>query len=241
MAVRKAYGFLAGFFILNLLTWMASRPVQAVWTNVPPPPAKSSAILGAYGDKEVAYRSIGYMLQNLGDHGGNVRNIDEYNYTNLKKWLFLTDELNQKSNFVPRLAGLYFGITKKPEHAAHLVEYLSYIGARPYDGKWRWLLLASTYSKNKMKDIDQAIQYAKILQNMDYQGSKPPVANRLTPMLYFSKGDKPASFIHFMEVLHKTYETLPAREQEFVLDFFCREFQGFYGEYPACPNSSYNL
>lgn len=234
MTVRRAYVLLACLLSVNLIIWMAARPVQAIWLNVPPPPDKTGAIIGAYGDKEIAYRSIGYIIQNLGDHGGAVRNIDEYNYPNLKEWLFLTDELNQKSDYVPRLAGLYFGITRNPVHSSHLVDYLSEIGQRPYDSKWRWLLLAITYSKNKVNDTDRAIHLARILEQTDYPRTKPSYTKRLLPMLYFSKGDKDKAYLEFLNVFHKRYHTLSYNDQEFVIEFFCREFTQYNSQHPVC-------
>ncbi|MCB9991585.1 MAG: hypothetical protein H6867_09505 [Rhodospirillales bacterium] len=86
-----------------------SRPLQARWVNVPPVPSEAAAIAMALGDRALAYRMYGIMIQNLGDTGGRVTPLKDYDYPRLGQWFMLEDKMDERSDFIPYLAAYYFG------------------------------------------------------------------------------------------------------------------------------------
>ena len=62
------YAALIMFLTMNIAVWIFARDMQARWTNVPPVPSKKTASFSTLGDNQLAYRTAGLILQNLGGH-----------------------------------------------------------------------------------------------------------------------------------------------------------------------------
>lgn len=212
---------------------MAVRYELAIWINVPPPPDKETIAISTLGDTEMAYRSIAFMLQNMGDHGGETRNIDTYNYEQLKEWFFLADSLDQRSNYVPFLAAHYYGISKNPENIKRLVEFLGTVGQRPYAEKWRWLSWSVTAANQKLNDLNTAVFLAKSLENLETEG-KPAWADRLIPVLYLAKGMKHEAQIKSQEIFQNKFVSFPYKEQYFMITLLCSRLSEYNEQNPRC-------
>lgn len=227
------YIVLAGLFTLNLLCWMAYRTELPRWLNVPPAPDQNAVTVGALGDPQFAYRALGYMLQNLGDHGGRTQHIDSYNFPDLKNWFFLADHLDQKSDFIPSMAAYYYGATNKTENTAHLVEYLAHAGARPYTQKWRWLAWSATKARRNLKRPDLALQYANILRDTAYPDA-PVWARRLGPVYLRSLGQEAKAYTQMMDIYYARFLQTNIKEQIFIHNFLCADGTLFRQHNWAC-------
>lgn len=82
----KIFLFLA--LVANIGLWFSARGVQAKWMNVPPAPEQRFASAYGLGDPQLSYRSVGIMIQNMGDAGGRTTSLSDYNYEELVKWFF---------------------------------------------------------------------------------------------------------------------------------------------------------
>ena len=221
--MNRAYIAFFLFFLLNFLAWAAVKPVMAIWINVPPPPDYNSALSGYLGDRELAYRAYGYMLQNIGDHGGETRHIDSFDYENLSAWFYLTDSLNQKSNYIPNLAAHYFGAAKERKHVKILTDYLSFAGARPAEDKWRWLVWSISRIRHITPDNvfpTRAIELAEILAETKYPDD-PDWANRLSPVIYYDYGKNLKAYHALKHIMNTRWEEFSFDEQLFMVELLC--------------------
>lgn len=231
--MRKAYTLLILFFLLNVPAWLVAKNSLAGWINVPPPPSAHALGMGTLGDPEMAYRVNGYLLQNLGDHGGKTRNLSEYDYKKLTEWLYVLDELNQKSQYLPTLAAYYYGAVKSSEDISLLTQYLVRAGSRDYAGKWRWLHTALVYQKNRVGDVDRALELAYRLEETDYP-DKPGWASRLVPMLYLDKEDRRQAYLEALRILVDRRISLPFSERKTLVDLVCIQLKEFSAQDPIC-------
>lgn len=134
--------FLALALALNVGFWYGAHETFAHWGGVPPVPTKNGARIMTLGDEQFSHRFGAITLQNLGNSGGRVTAVKDYDYKKLGEWFWLLHDLDPASNHVPMLAAYYFGATQKPEDLAVVVNYLGAIGQNPVANKWRWLAQA---------------------------------------------------------------------------------------------------
>ena len=239
MSMSRGYSVLVLLFFINFFIWSYARPVQAIWVNVPPAPSYSSTVMSTLGDREMAYRAMGLMLQNLGDHGGKTRSLRDYNYSQLQGWLYLGDSLNQKSNYIPALSAYYYGGIKEPDKIKYLADFLSVVGQRPYDTKWRWLVWSMTQYQNKIGDRQKALTLSEKLQEISYP-DKPDWTYRLKAMVYFNTGEKLKAYIKLRDTLRRYHDRIDASEEISILDFICYELYDFSKESLICTRFSGN-
>jgi hypothetical protein len=117
---------------LNLLFWAGSRGLYDKWAGVPPVPSKDGAMALALGDSEFSYRSGALALQNLGDGGGHVTSLRDYDYVKLGQWFRLLNSLDPASEHLPMIAAFYFGaVTERPESTRVVVDFLAAVGRNP--------------------------------------------------------------------------------------------------------------
>jgi len=188
--IKMALTFILG---LNFLFWCGSRDIYERWSGVPPVPSRIGAVMMTLGDPEFSYRSLALGLQNLGDIGVDTTPLKDYNYQELGKWFFLLDSLDPVSDHVPYIAAYYFGATKVPEDMAFVVKYLSVVGQRPVDEKWRWLGYAVYAAQHRMYDLDLALKLAYALAKMPNSATMPQWARDMPAFVLKNKGDKEAA------------------------------------------------
>lgn len=189
MAKVKAYLF--AFLVFNFVLWSAANRQQAQWEGVPPVPSKSGAMMMLLGDEQFSYRFGAITLQNLGDGGGRVTPIKDYDFSKLGKWFWLLHGLDPASEHVPFAAAFYFGGTSDPAQVAVVVDYLGKIGANPAGEKWRWLAHAAYLARHRMKDMQLALDLAYQLSRMrPLQGELPLWAKQLPAFILKEQGEK---------------------------------------------------
>ena len=151
---------------LNIALWASSRFMYAAWAGVPPVPSPRGAMAMTLGDSEFAFRSGALTLQGLGDGGGRVTPLKDYDFDRLGHWFWLLNALNPASEHVPLIAAYYFGVVHDPEQVSVLVDYLTAVGQNPAGEKWRWLVQAAFLARHRMKDMDRALDIAYTLSRM---------------------------------------------------------------------------
>ena len=112
-AVIKLHILLFVALSLNIFIWTELRDIKVQWKNVPPVPNLATALWSSLGDKQLAYRGFGIMVQNMGDTGGTITNIADYDKERLSDWFMLMYQLDPDSSHIPRLAGYVFAAQRK--------------------------------------------------------------------------------------------------------------------------------
>ncbi len=215
---------IALFFVLsvNFLFWFALRDVQTQWGNVPPAPKKCFASVYGLGDKEFAYRINSLMLQNLGDTGGRVTALKDYDYNKLTDWFFLQDKLDSVSDYIPFLASFYFSGSQDPEKFRPVLEYLKMVGTRPYGTKWKWLVQGIFFARHKLNDLDKALELANLLaktKNTDV----PAWVREMPAFVLNEKGNKREAYGLLVATLKANMDKMSKEEVNATRIFICRQ------------------
>ena len=180
---------------LCAVLWFGSHQVQAKWPGVPPVPSEKGAVVMTLGDTQLSYRMGALTLQNLGDDGGRVTPLKNYDYTKLSAWFGLLKKLDPVSNHVPLIAAYYFGATREPDQALIVAKYLGEIGQDPSGEKWRWLAHAVFLARYRANDLDFALALAYKLAAMQLdRGREMPIWARQMPVFVLTaRGEKDAA------------------------------------------------
>ena len=186
--------FLVIAFALNAAFWTGSSKIYARWAGVPPVPTKEGALIMGLGDAQFSFRYGAMTLQNLGDTGGQVTPLKDYDYAKLGEWFYLLHGLDPASDHVPMIAAYYFGAIGVPRDAAVIAGYLAHVGQNPFGSKWRWLLQAVLLARHKMGDRDQALEWAYQLSKMQPIGDTlPGWARQMPAFVLADRGDLQAA------------------------------------------------
>lgn len=212
-------------FIVILLAnfgfWAHARKIHLQWNNVPPAPEKEAAGFSGLGDKEIAYRMTGYMLQNLGNVGGNFEPLKNYDYDALGKWFFVGQSLDGRANYIPFLAAFYYGNIQDEavDKLDPVIEYLAAEGQQPYAQKWRWLAQAVYLARFRRQDLDKALDLANILANL--KTDTAPWARQMPAFVNMQMGNKQASYEIMIRMLATEQDKLDPAEVNAIKDYIC--------------------
>lgn len=210
------------FLTANLFFWFESHKVSASWGNVPPVPSQEKASFMALGDNQLAYRVYAMMLQNLGNVGGRIISLQDYNYARLQDWFFLEDYLDRRSDSVPLLAANYFGAVDDNDKLNHVLDYLAVIGARPEGEKWRWLGHAVFLAKHQQKDNQRALELAYKLS----KNSNPdlaPWAKQMPAFILQEEGQSELAYKIMLNILISNVDNMHPNEIYFMKDYICKQ------------------
>lgn len=202
------------------LVWLAYRPQQALWANVPPAPSVSGAAMATLGDRQMAYRMIGIMLQNLGDEGGRSSTLKDYNYNRLGRWFMVQDALDPRSDFTPLLAAFYYGATEDVADLDPVIGYLAHVGDNPYSNKWRWLAQAMYLARFKQGDLDKALALSYRLA-AKYRLGMPAWVVQMPSFILAQQGDREAAYNLAVQMLRDEGEHMHPNEVNFMIDYIC--------------------
>lgn len=210
--------------VINLSFWWHFRETQAQWLNVPPVPSQRVAVAFGLGDTQFAYRNIALTIQNLGDSGGTVRALDEYNYEELGKWLQLQYRLDDQSKVMPYLAAYYFGAVQTPQKLVPLIEYLEDVGSEGVNDKWRWLAQAIYLARYRLEDMDWALRMAGQLSALQTKIEGMPVwAKNMHVMVMSASGEKEAALEIMLQTLESERDNMEPQEILFIVDYICHQ------------------
>lgn len=215
---------LASTVLLVLAFWWASSDMTARWAGVPPVPTARSASLMTLGDAQLAYRSGALTLQALGDSGGRVVPLKDYDYHRLSEWFRVLNVLDPASDHVPMIAAYYFGASKVPSDIALIVDYLATIGDSPAGQKWRWLGHAAYLARHRMDNLDLALDLAYRLARIEPLDGQPlPIWARQMPVFVLgAKGDRAAAR-EMIEQMLATSENLHPNEVNFMKGYLAEQ------------------
>jgi hypothetical protein len=206
--------------LLNVAVWWHAQPLRATWGNVPPVPSQASAALMTLGDKQMAYRTYGLLIQNLGDAGGAARAFKDYDYNRLTKWFWLEDYLDPKANFIPALAAYYFSANQDHEAIDPIIDYLAEIGKRPDPQKWRWLAQGVYLARFVQHDYNKALVLANELAALDHPGL-PTWTKQMPAFVMMQEGDKEGAYQIMVNILGSQMKSLQQAEVNFMREYIC--------------------
>lgn len=204
----------------NVLIWLHARHIKSEWLNVPPVPSDNGIVAFNLGDDQMAYRSTGIMLQNIGDTGGNSTHLKDYDYQHLTDWFYLSDRLDPKADFIPMLAAFYFGAVEDPEKLRPLVGYLHKAGKNTEGEKWRWLAQAIYLTRYKIQDTDKAYEMALELASLNKE-NMPAWTKQMPAFIKNAEGDKQAAYDIMVETMRSGKGKISAVEMNFMQDYIC--------------------
>ena len=225
MHYQKSFLILVALFTLsialNVALWSSVRGVNVEWKDVPPTPSVSGALWSALGDRQFAFRSYGIMIQNMGDTGGKVTSLSDYDYEALGHWFGLSHQLDPNSGFMPLIAGYFFGaIRDHPEKLPPIIDYLELAAGDGEGQKWRWLGQAALLARHKMNDLDRALELANKLAAFE----NPEMANwaRQMPVVVLTaQGEKESAYAFMVNLLKTEADSLHPNEVNATLDYIC--------------------
>lgn len=187
--------------LLQICFWYTYRHTKARWLNVPPSPTYNAALGQGLGDPELAYRMMGIFLQNIGNSGGRYVPLKDYDLNALAGWLYLSDKLDGRSNFMPYLAAYYFGGTQNTKTLYPVVHYLASVGKSDPQTKWRWMASAVFMARYKIEDYDLALSLARDLAS-DYRPGMPGWVKQMPAFILNADGKKEMSRRLILQLIH---------------------------------------
>ncbi len=219
---RFVKGLLFLILFFNIALWFAVRGQQAKWLNVPPAPDPRFAASYGLGDTQLSYRSVGLMIQNMGDSGGRTVSLKDYDYEELVKWFFLVDALDPVSNYVPYLAAFYFGGVQEPEKFRPVLDYLVQVGSRSEGEKWRFLAHAVYLARFELQDQETALSLAHKLSRVN-NPNMPSWTRQMPAFIMNTQGKKDAAYALLLEMLKTDPEKLAPNEANFLRWYICEK------------------
>ena len=197
--------------------WWQTRELQAGWEGVPPAPSNQVAKALALGDGQFLYRAATFVLQNMGDEGGRVTQLKDYDYQRLGQWFFLLDRFDPQSEFLPVLVGYYFSQSQNPDDVRIVISFLAHIAIRDPERNWRWLAHAIYLARHRVKDMDLALSLAYRMAAIKSPGI-PIWARQMPAFVLAEVGEKEAAR-DLMEAIMDSQIDLDPAEIEFMRDF----------------------
>lgn len=216
------YVLFTAVLFINTAIWFHARHLHARWGNVPPVPSYSGAMAFGLGDGQSAYRTIGIMMQNLGNSGAYNEPFKAYDYNKVGQWLRLGDRLDPQSNFLPVLAAFYFSATSNPAQLPPIVDYLATVGRRD-DGtgiKWRWLAQAVYLARWKEHDLAKALGLANELATK-WRPGRPLWIKQMPAFVMTAAGDKKGAYGLMLEILNEEKGKVQQAELNNTIYFIC--------------------
>lgn len=194
-----------------------ARVLKPRWPGVAPAPSMATGLLYGFGDKQLAYYHLALTLQNMGDVGGHVTPIKDYNMKHVAEWLRLTYAFDTKSRYAPTLAGYYFGASQEPEKLGPIINYLRVAGNSTENELWRYLAQAVYIARFRMKDQALALDLAQQLARLE--GPDMPLWTKQMPGFVMSNiGEKKASRDLFLTLL-ATSKNISRQEVNFMCGY----------------------
>lgn len=216
---------LALALLVNVAFWFVQRDMRAQWGNVPPAPKEQFSASYGLGDKSFAYRMNSIMLQNLGDAGGRVTSLNDYDYDELTNWFFLQDKLDSVSEYIPRLASYLFGGVQDSRKFRPVLDYLRAVGERSEGTKWNWLVFAVFFARHELEDMDKALELANVLAKNESE-TAPAWIKQMPAYVLNAKGSKREAYSLLVETLKANMNNMSNEEINATRAFICERILG---------------
>ncbi len=183
-------------------TWFTfgARNLREGIVAMPPAPTMWSLKAISLGDDEFIFRYLARWLQYVGDGGGRIRPLRDYDYDRIVDWMETLDQLDDlHSDYVHELAARYFGQitpTADPggERLRKIVRYLRASSLRDPARFWKWLVWCADKARKPLHDAELTKTLARDLQSPEMRAPSVPAWVRLLPVqLYQAVGDPAAA------------------------------------------------
>ena len=222
-SLLKLYALLFIAVLLNIMIWFQVRPIKVEWKDVPPVPSITSALWSALGDKQLAYRGYGIMIQNMGDTGGAITNVADYDKEKLAEWFMLMHQLDPDASHIPRLAGFFFAAQRRnAKEIGPILDYLEVAAGHGEGQKWRFLAHAVFLARYRMEDMDRALGLAQKLAS--FKNPDMPVwARQMNVFILTAQGEKEAAYNMMINLLRSSAADLHPTEVNETIRYICTE------------------
>ena len=153
--------------IIQFLFWyFFTSKIKYDFTITPLPPSKTEINMFSFGDKTLLYRIYAFKLQNAGDSFGETTPLKNYDYEKLEKWFYALNDLDDKSEYVPSIAGFYFSSSQNAKDNKYIINYLLDFADKNPEKNWRWYTTSAYIAKYKLRDQQFAFLIAKKILNL---------------------------------------------------------------------------
>ena len=199
-SVRFLWIMIALFMVLQIGFARDHRHLRVAIEEMPPPPTDRALTAMALGDKEYLFRQLGRWLEMVGDGGGRVRPLRDYDYDRVVGWLEALDRLNgNRSDLTHTIAARYFGaitsaVDTNHERLRKIFGYLRMAGLGDPAHFWPWLVWDADRARKPLADPYLIKMIARDLQSPELKNPQVPAWVRVLPVrLYTDAGDRPAA------------------------------------------------
>lgn len=186
------------------------------WPGVAPAPSEPVGLLYGFGDRQLSYYVLTLTLQNMGDIGGRMTALKDYNMENVSDWLWLTYRFDKNARYAPTLASYYFGATQDPSKLRPVINYLRVVGNRADGEMWRFLAQAVYLARFRLKDDAYALELAYQLAAVP--GDLPIWTKQMPAFVMSRAGQKQASRDLFLTLM-ATGKDLSIQEINFMCGY----------------------
>jgi len=213
----RAYLLLALSFALQIGFWSQTHQIKLPVSGAGPAPTVAMARVLGLGDAQFYYRAGGFWLQNSGDGGGGYLPLRDLNYDHLRQWFELLLKTDARADYVPVLAGFYFGNTPEPQQARTVALFLRDVARRDPARHWRWLAHAIYLARHRAGDMDLALEFANELAALP--GADLPVWTRQMNAFILAKVGEREAARDILEALLASDPNIDPAEQRFMRQY----------------------
>ncbi|HEY1720147.1 MAG TPA: hypothetical protein VGG27_02795 [Magnetospirillaceae bacterium] len=194
---RWLWGMFFLFLAAQIWVSISTRNLRVAVDDMPSPPSVRSLKAMAFGDDEFLFRYLGRWLQFIGDGGGRIKPLRDYDYDRVVYWAEALDALDDnKSDYIHELMARYFGeitvaVDPKSERLGKVVGYLHVVALNDPAHFWKWLVWVANKARNPMRDGPLIEAIARDLQSPELKTKAVPAWVRVLPVrLYLSIGER---------------------------------------------------
>lgn len=191
------------------------------------PPTLIEARINSLGDEQFYFRYLALDLQNSGDTFGRYTAFREYDFSLLKKWLILLDDLDPRSNFLPSIASYYYSNTQNVQDVRYIIEYLEYTYDKDPKNKWWWLAQGTLLAFHKLHDKNLSIRLAIKLSATPVQ-KLPRWAQQMPAIVLAEYGEKEVALAIIKDLANR-YNDYSQSEINYM-NYFIRKRLGYINE-----------
>ena len=210
-----------------VVSWYALETVMPRFTILDNVPNVRAQEIKYLGDKNMVFRANSVNLQNAGDTFGRVTGLREYDYALVYNWLKFLESEDARSQFTPALAGYYFGVTDQLDDLPYIMNFLEENYYTDPERKWWWLYMSIHIAKNKLNDLDKALDLANVL-SANPNPRIPKWARQMPAFILQQKGELEEALAIIKDIADN-YDDFSQYEIDFM-NYFIQNRLGFVKE-----------